>query len=851
MADEDTNIAPDSDKEDHTELMKRLRRWFGEDKEHVGDWREQAYEDYAFVSGEQWAPEDVQTLKDQSRPVITFNRIDPLIRSVSGEQINNAQEIRYIPREQGDVKANEVLTSAAEWFREQCDADDEDSEAFWDAAICGMGWTESRLDFDDDPEEPNPLVERIDPFEMLWDKSARKRNLSDARRIWRVRQDIPIDEARDRYPDIADADLDASWARLPVVGKVSDSEESKEYEDNGLGNAADPATRETVTIAQCQWWEREAYVKVVVPPELAQLVEGIPPNGVLQLSEDEFAAMRPKLEAMLQAVGITGPLSSVKLSRRVYRQAFLGRIVLKEGKAPDPTHFTLNAITGFRDRNKGTFYGLVRSMKDPQRWANKWLSQTLHIMNVNAKGGVVMETGAVDNARQFEESYAKPGVITWVPDGTLSNPQGAKMMPKPVATFPAGFYQLMELAISSIRDTSGINLEMLGMREADQPASLELQRRQAGITILAPLFRSMRRYYRNTGKVLLYFIQNHLSDGRLVKIVGQEGAKYVPLAKQADVKYDIIVDEGPTSPNQKERVWALIGQQFWNLPPQIQMALLDYSPFPSSVVEKVKQAAEEASKGPQAELAQKMAQLEAELAQADVDLTKAKAEGERADAAKTVSEIGQDGSGANASDAKAKQAALIVDLTKHREKLAADVQMHREKLGAGMAMKASQPVKAGQGGQATSQPQPQQTDQMAAALGQIGEALGMLAANQRSQQMSMLIPQAPPPPPDDTPMRQVGEAIGALVMLQRTAIEEQRQRDARPQGPMPSDIVLGHLGQAIASLAAAQREQGETQRDLADAQVSQTALLREMIMARTRVIFNSDGRPIGAEKVLQ
>lgn len=616
MAESDRPSAEDAEDPDAA-LLRRLQGWFRKDRDHFADWRKQAEEDFDFVAGDQWDDRDKQFLTDNNRPVITFNRVDPLIRSVSGEQINNGQEIRFIPREMGDVKANEVLTSAAEWFRDQCDADDEDSDAFWDAAICGYGWTDSRLDLDSDPDEPMPAVERVDPLEMIPDSEARKRGLSDSKRLFRVRQ-MTLDAARSLLPGVADEDFDAGWARLDAAGQPHDQDRANEYASEGKTPKDDD---DLVTIVQCQWWDREPYYKIALPQGM--LSEEQPDSGTKELSVEEYDRIAPRLEAL------DLPVNAVRLEKRVFKQAFIGRKILKQGPTPCPTHFSFNCITGFRDRNKGTFYGIVRAMKDPQRWANKWLSQTLHIMNSTAKGGVMAERGAVEDQRKFEESWAKSDTVSWFNNGALGNGQ---VQAKPGTQFPAGFYQLMTFAISSVRDVAGINLEMLGMREADQPASLEYQRRQAGTQILAPLFRSLRRYHRNQGVVWLYYIQHYLSDGRLVKIVGKDGAKYVPLMKQADAKYDVIVDEGPTSPNQKERVWALIGPNFWNLPPEIQIALLDYSPFPESVVAKVKEAAQQAQSGPQAEMAQKMAQLEAGLKQVEMQLRQAQAQKASAEA---------------------------------------------------------------------------------------------------------------------------------------------------------------------------------------------------------------------------
>ena len=171
------------------ECFQRLRDWYKADAEHWDDWRNQAKEDFAFRAGEQWSDKDKSVLEGERRPQITFNRIDPVIDAVAGTEVSNRQEVSYIPREEGDVKKNELYTAAAKWFREQCDAEDEESDAFQDVLTCGMGWTETRLDYEED-EEGAPVVNRIDPFEMFADHSAAKRNFEHARHVFRVRTNL-------------------------------------------------------------------------------------------------------------------------------------------------------------------------------------------------------------------------------------------------------------------------------------------------------------------------------------------------------------------------------------------------------------------------------------------------------------------------------------------------------------------------------------------------------------------------------------------------------------------------------------------------------------------------------------
>lgn len=591
MTDETAKTASVPSTRDLDGAFEKLKAWCLEDLGKTAAWRKDAREDYAFEAGDQWSEEDKAKLRDELRPTIVLNRISPIIDSVAGSEVSNRQEVQYIPREQGDVQVNEVLTAAAKWFRDECDAEDEESDSFRDTLICGMGWTETRLDYEEDPDG-KPLIDRIDPLEMVWDSAARKKNLADSRRVFHIRRDIPIEEARALCgsDDFDDADYNAAWATNGLDGQKEGHNDGQFYDDaDKATDATDSKAGKRVTLVRAQWYEREPVYRIVSPEN---------PGEIVSLSAEQHKA----LQAQIKAAGLE-PIRSVRTTRKVYKQAYLGRVLLEIGEAPCRDHFSFFCITGKRDRNKNCFYGLVRSMKDPQRWANKWLSQTLHIMNTTAKGGIVAERGIFDDDAEAEESWAKQDSITWLKPGALAE---GRWTAKPQMTFPVGFYQLTEMAISSIRDVSGVNVETLGMREATQAASLEMQRKQSAMVILQPMFDSLRRYRKNQGRMLLFLIQNYLSDGRLIRIVGDDGSQYVPLVHNEGVAtYDVIVDESPTSPDQKQATWTMLQQILPAIakiiPPQTYLALMKYSPLPTSAQQDIRKSIEQAQQEQQAD----------------------------------------------------------------------------------------------------------------------------------------------------------------------------------------------------------------------------------------------------------
>lgn len=598
--------------------FRTIKSWWQDDAKHTHNWRREAQEDFDFVSGKQFSTEDEQALKDSKRVPVVFNRTLTMIKAVAGMEINGRHEISYLPRNTQDAAVNEVLTGASKWMADECDGEDEESEAFEHALICGMGFTEHRLDFDEEPE--GKYIENgVNPIEMYWDRTARKKNLSDARRIHRVRK-MPLSDALGLFPGYTASELDAVWAVGLEPNEPQKTLEERRVRDENVTAYPD---RAEVTIVQTQWWERETYWLIADPAT----------NTKATLSDDKYKVLKARAEQL----GIK--LMAVKLKKKVYKQAFLGSKILESGDGPLPDRFSFTCITGQLNHNKGVWFGLVRVMRDPAMWANKFLVQSMHILNSNAKGGILAETDAFEDQAEAEATYARPEAITWVQKGALTN---KKIDKKPSAEMPTAFFELMGMAVDALKDVTGINLEMLGLKDINQPGVLEAQRKQAGMTVLATMFDSLRRMRKQVGRIRLYFIQNFLSDGRLIRIVGNDGAKVIPLVRDHTTgEYDVVVDDTPSSPNQKQANWAIIQPMLVAFKdqlmtrPDIFAMLLDYSPLPSRAVEAIKGALTQSTpdQDQQHQLATAAAVAKIAKDQSTADLNKSKAGATEATAA--------------------------------------------------------------------------------------------------------------------------------------------------------------------------------------------------------------------------
>ena len=631
-------------------LVQTVKNNLKKASELSGQWRKEAEENDSFVAGHQWEREDRDQLKENGKPAITYNRIEPMVNAVLGTEIQHRQKMIFIPRHPTSEEASgasDLATEAYSWALDQCGGEFERTLAFKDMIIRGIGWVNFRMDYEEDLDGKF-ILSKVDGMDMYFDPDARQQNLADAKWVARVRV-LPLDQVEQQWPDKVKDIRGAEVAKentnpfgggsgiqpTVITNPVPQSPVGLQYTNYTPGGAGqtstetggvssygtqsttyperNPHSRGYVDIIEYQWVERHTVYRVTDADD-----------NVSFLDDDEFKNIKKRLKKMDDELDI------VKQYRKRYHRAYLcGDVLLQEDELPFG-RFTYQAMTCAWDAKEKNWYGLVRAMKDPQRGANKYFSLGVHLFSVSPKGTMLAESGAFMNPQKASRDWSRPGSIINLKPGAISQSM-VKVEPPPA--FPQAATTMIQYSIESLRDVTGINMEMMGQSEGPEAGSTIQKRQTQGMTILAPLFNSYARYRETEALLTFDFLKKFLTDGRWIRIGGPYNSQYLQLVKDdlAD-SYDLMLDDAPTDPNQKMAVWE-------NLQPLLPMlvrqgsfpiALLDYAPLPASVTSAIKREIENLAQQGQQEQEPVPKNEDPNYIQAETDFKKAQAELSRA-----------------------------------------------------------------------------------------------------------------------------------------------------------------------------------------------------------------------------
>jgi len=480
-------------------------------------WQNLAREDFEFRDGKQWSDEEEQILKEELRPILTFNLSKSSIDLIMGMNEDNRIIHRASPTEPSDAFLCEVLNDLADNVAESQDFQEEEDGSLESAAICGRGYV--GIDFQPDPNKfGNIMMTEVDipVHEVHFDPAAR-RGFEDASYIvwdrWMTKEDFKI-----KYPRVSEKKMEEL-----LEGNSKFSTTSDPLSEDGIP-MSDPeeADYERAMDDDINFYDRTENMLRVVHMEYWEYYKRYyvfnPETGTFE--ETALPTKEQKIQ-FLQAFGEEMTVETI-FDKRVKWLQFIGSEILFDDVSPlSYAGFSIVPVFAYKDVSKRTMnhFGVIRLIKDPQREVNKRWSQALNMLNQQVQPGVYAETDTFVDERQALQSMKVAGDITWVNSGALT---GGKLKERTVPTFPNAPMQMEQFSQDIMKKITGINPDLMGQDSGRQePGVVVRMRQQQGMTLLKPLFRNFNSLKKELFKRQLAIIMAYMPDEQITKILGQ------------------------------------------------------------------------------------------------------------------------------------------------------------------------------------------------------------------------------------------------------------------------------------------------------------------------------------------
>ena len=180
------------------EIMLFHDRFYRDQDAHMR-WAETGKRAVDYFEGRQWSAANMAKLTREGRPILTINKIRPLVNLVVGYHLNNQTDRRALPSNDatGTAEMARVLSHVLKNISDINELQFVDAEVHLDGIVTGRGWWEIEQDYTE-----NLLgecaIRAVDPFMVLPDCDGQDYDPNRANRISKVDW-VSVDEIEAWY----------------------------------------------------------------------------------------------------------------------------------------------------------------------------------------------------------------------------------------------------------------------------------------------------------------------------------------------------------------------------------------------------------------------------------------------------------------------------------------------------------------------------------------------------------------------------------------------------------------------------------------------------------------------------
>jgi hypothetical protein len=537
------------------------------DNEH--DNLKEASEAEDFYFGKQWSESDKKKLEAEDRAVITINRCEALVDSLSGTMRQNRMDWKCRPMEEGDQTTADLATLVLKSIAIDNQLDAEETDICEDAIIGGRGGfnlTPSRDEFG----RKKLLIEWF-PRDDFFCGMHLRRDLRDCEDMSKARWYSPK-KLRQEFPEFAD-EIPESWSGPEADQTAGNPREDKYAKlQNMEKNLWDIAGKK---IRVVELWRKEFTKTAEVKDEFTGEVFPGPWSG---------AAAR-------KVAQIPGTVVDWVPIVRMRQTIFTAGKVLQDGYPALPVGVTFPIHVSYGHKRKNRWWGKLQAAKDPQRNINKRESQLTDILSRMAGYGWYITRDMFDDDKEFEsfkQNVSKAGWIAILLDPARRpiKEEGSKVPSEVIAGLTTSGESFNTVTAWSMAWIAGSG-EMSGDSVAERQKNALLPNEF--------LFDNLRQCKVRLGKATLAWVQQEMTPDEIARLVmgsaewerakigGQPATGFtreqiIGMLQNKDLtRYDVVVSDETWSPTTR-----MSNFRQWSKIPNVPLrALIEMSDIPN------------------------------------------------------------------------------------------------------------------------------------------------------------------------------------------------------------------------------------------------------------------------------
>ena len=570
---ETSNIEPD-----HLMLIERLNDWENSTPETT--WRTNAPTDYRFYAGKQDDDMVLAILAEQNRPASVFNEIKPKVDMLVGLASQTKFQPDVVPTGTEDEPLAELMKGTLTHFTKKSKFVGKCVDCFQHTVKVGRSMLYFYVN-KENPYRPKIMVKRLPGSNFIVDPQSIEYDMSDARGLF-------IDKW------MTEDDLKAFWPNVNTAMIRQNSNVGQGYpafwnEQDDLYRVVEAWYRKWIKM---RWFinpltGKEESLTIQEFRQFAEVLKnGIPmPNGTRQIVPvPEF------VDSMVQ---------------QMHYMIFTDIFKIEGGQSPYKWKGFPGILFGaYKNDEDNSWFGVIRTILDPQISLNTMRRQLLHLLQTLPKGILKHEVGAILNIDEYEKRSADPSFHLEMAKGAFEKADFAKQ--PPISPIYQRFDQVMS---QSMKDSSGIQDDLMGIQQTSREPGVTVQmRQQTGIAVLYILFDNFKQSRLEAGRVFMHFIQQYVTTPEIIRIEGEKGKQLMQINSQMNPQsadfndisigeYDLEIDEQVENSTLRLAIAQMLTDFSQNNPGSIPPGIImEYANLPFTVKQAVQSAWEQSAK---------------------------------------------------------------------------------------------------------------------------------------------------------------------------------------------------------------------------------------------------------------